>query len=305
MNDARDRALLDLLSALEERQYRFITPTPTTHARVTARKPEAGDLRDVLGWSLPFRAETLDREIFASLKAADALDLRGDLFVSRLRVSSLDDLLLLHSAYPTIQRDAVFFGPDSYRFAALLRAELPRLLPRRRIVDVGAGSGIGGLVAAQTAPGARVTLSDINPEALRLAAVNAAFAGVDAEIVLASGLDGAEGEIDCIIANPPYIVDGSHRGYRDGGPMHGGQLSLDWANAAASRLSPGGALILYTGSAIVNGADELQAALLAALSGFDISYRELDPDVFGEELAQPAYADVERIAVVGLVAIKR
>lgn len=29
-----------------------------------------------------------------------------------------------------------------------------------------------------------------------------------------------------------------------------------------------------------------------------VDYEELDPDVFGEELAQPAYQDVERIAVV-------
>jgi hypothetical protein len=32
------------------------------------------------------------------------------------------------------------------------------------------------------------------------------------------------------------------------------------------------------------------------------SYRELDPDVFSEELAKPAYATVERIAAVFLQA---
>jgi len=33
-------------------------------------------------------------------------------------------------------------------------------------------------------------------------------------------------------------------------------------------------------------------------------YRELDPDVFGEELERPAYARVERIAVIGLDVVK-
>jgi hypothetical protein len=34
-------------------------------------------------------------------------------------------------------------------------------------------------------------------------------------------------------------------------------------------------------------------------------YEEIDPDVFGEELDRPAYATADRIAAVGLTAIKR
>jgi hypothetical protein len=33
--------------------------------------------------------------------------------------------------------------------------------------------------------------------------------------------------------------------------------------------------------------------------------RELDPDVFGDELDSPAYADVERIALLSVVARRR
>ena len=36
-------------------------------------------------------------------------------------------------------------------------------------------------------------------------------------------------------------------------------------------------------------------------SEFGWTYKELDPDVFGEELLTPGYQDVERIAVVALV----
>ena len=35
------------------------------------------------------------------------------------------------------------------------------------------------------------------------------------------------------------------------------------------------------------------------------TYEELDPDLFGEDLATPAYAGVERIAAVWLHAVKR
>jgi hypothetical protein len=38
--------------------------------------------------------------------------------------------------------------------------------------------------------------------------------------------------------------------------------------------------------------------LRARLQDFDIAYREVDPDIFGEELGTPAYADVERLAAV-------
>lgn len=302
--NGESRALLDLLSALKARSYNFITPTPATHARVIARKSEATDVRDALGWSLPFRRENVDADVFGLLERAGAQTQRGALYGSRVRVSSLDELLFLHSAYPTTDSNAVFFGPDSYRFASFLRAELPRLRPRKRIVDVGTGSGVGGLIAARAAPEARATLVDLNAEALRLAHVNAAFAGVDAEIIEGDALNAVDGEIDCVIANPPYIIDPAKRTYRDGGGLHGGEISLAWVKAAATRLAPGGALLLYTGSAIIDGEDKLKAALLEALGGFEIGYRELDPDVFGEELETPAYAGVERIAVIGLVAIK-
>ncbi len=85
--------------------------------------------------------------------------------------------------------------------------------------------------------------------------------------------------------------------------MHGARVSLDWALEAAARLEPGGRMLLYTGVAIIDGRDTLRAALereLPAL-GCSLRYRELDPDIFGEELEKPAYARVERIAAVGAV----
>ena len=325
-------AHMALLAALKERNYRFITPTPATHARVVKRKPEAQNLRDVFGWSLPFAPEIVGEELLDLMRNADVLEALpnppfegasrrqaqgsaglslskagGEMFASAVRVSSLDDDLFLHSAYPTNTQDSVFFGPDSYRFADFLKRELPRFAPRQHIVDIGAGSGVGGVIASRLIEDANVSFTDINPKARNFVQANAIHARITGETLFYAG-DGLEqvgGRIDCVIANPPYIVDAARRAYRDGGALHGAAVSLDWARQAAERLEPGGVLLLYTGSAIVDGEDEFKAALHETLSGFDINFREIDPDVFGEELERDAYADVERIAVVGVVAVKR
>ena len=305
MSNAADDALSELLRYARTHGYHFVTPTPATHARVVARARFGEcDLRDILGWSLPFDPDQ-HRDLADLLRRADALEQRDGESRSLVRISSLDALLLLHSAYPTTQNDAVFFGPDSYRFARFLQAELPRLGPRKHLVDIGTGTGVGALVAARAIAAERLTLTDINPHALRFARINAAMAGVAVETNLTSTLDAIDGDIDCIIANPPYIADPAHRAYRDGGALHGGEVSLAWTQSAARRLKSGGAFLLYTGSAIIAGEDQLKTALLDALPDFDVRYAELDPDVFGEELEQPAYADAERIAAIGLVAIKR
>ena len=102
--------------------------------------------------------------------------------------------------------------------------------------------------------------------------------------------------------NPPFIADDGDRAYRDGGGLHGGQLSLDLAKAALAKLAPGGRLILYTGSAIIKGQDRLYEALAGLIeNGCRLEYNELDPDIFGEELSEPSYSDVDRIALVSAI----
>ena len=304
-----EQALVSLLAALESRGYRFTAVTPATHERVLRRPDheEARDLRGVFGWNLPFRDATLPADLLALLERAGALEETGALLKSRYRVASLGGRLFLHSAFPTTEEEAVFFGPDTYRFARFIEAEVPRLGAVSRLVDIGAGSGAGGLTAGALLPGARITLTDINPEALRLAAANARHAGLEVEQVEGSGLSAVEGTIDLIVANPPYVMDEEDRTYRDGGGLMGAQLSLDWALEAAERLSPGGRMLLYTGVAIVEGQDALHDALAAQLPSrrCTLCYEEIDPDVFGEELDRSAYRDVERIAAVGAVIERR
>jgi hypothetical protein len=71
---------------------------------------------------------------------------------------------------------------------------------------------------------------------------------------------------------------------------------------ALTRLAPGGSLVLYTGAPWVDGVDLFleHARSLADKPGFSWSYREVDPDVFGEELETDNYSRAERIAAVVL-----
>lgn len=306
-----DRTLLELGRHLLSEHYRFITPTPLTHERVYQRftSPLANNLRDVFGWSMPFDHTLFPREILAGLEQAQIVEREGPLWRSTVRWSSLEDALFAHSAYPTTQADAVFFGPDSYRFAQLIDAHLQqRLEPVRRAVDIGCGAGVGAVVIAQAHPEAEVLAVDINPRALRLSAVNAELAGVDNISVYHSDILGSvDGEFDLIIANPPYMNDSQQRAYRHGGGALGEALSLRIVREALPRLRKAGSLVLYTGVAMVDGHDPFFHAIQSLLADHAVgwSYRELDPDVFGEELLKPGYERVERIAVVALTVTRR
>ena len=300
-------AALRLLQGLDALGYDFTPVTPETHKRVVARsdKAEARDLRDVFGWSLPFDEALLPADLGAALREAGLIEpAAGGRWKSMVRVSSVAGRLFLHSAFPTDRVDSVFLGPDTVRFADFLTRELERATkPVSRIVDIGAGAGVGGIVAAGLVPEAVVELLDVNERALGFARVNAHHAAIEARTLVSDGVEATAPGFDLAVANPPFIVDEAGRAYRAGGGMHGAEISLQWALAAAEKLAPGGRLLLYTGSAIVGGRDALLEALADALPdrGCTLSYREIDPDIFGEELDKAAYRDVERIAAVGAV----
>src|SRR5471030_2832669 len=217
---APDTALIKLLQTLAMHSYRWTTPTPETQRRVRLRpdRQVAVDLAGIFGWSLPFAPEIVDPRLLALMRESGIVVEHGNLLASTLRVSSLDDLLFLHSAYPTTESVAVFFGPDTYRFARFLKtamAETPQAVVR--LVDIGAGSGAGGIIAARASGAAEIFLTDINPRALRLSRINAEAAGITVRTISSDVLHDVAGSFDLIIANPPYMVDEDRRAYRHGG----------------------------------------------------------------------------------------
>ncbi|MBA3697390.1 MAG: class I SAM-dependent methyltransferase [Planctomycetes bacterium] len=302
-NAPLDAALFLAGRLLQLCDYRFTTVTPDTHAVILKRMgPRAArDLCEVFGWNLPFHAGLLPHRLLAALHAADALDMLPEgRLRSRIRFSTIGSRIVLHSGYPTRERDAVFFGPDTYRFVHLLRRTLAG---GARLLEIGAGTGAAALSLAERYD--EVVLTDINAQAVRYARINAALAGCDQVQVLCTDLaTTVDGGFDAIIANPPFIIDAEHRLYRDGGEL-GITVALRMVEAALPLLAPDGCLVLYSGAPVVAGRDLLADALAPMLraSGRPAQYEELDVDVFGGDLANPVYsqAQVERLAVVSVI----
>lgn len=305
-----EHALFQVGAWLQKTGYRFVTITPATHARVNARREgrEAKSLRDIFGWSMPFQPSLLPPSVLLWLQRGDGVEERAALLRSKVRFSTLGDSLYMHSSYPTTDPDAVFFGPDTYRFAALIQRTVGTLASERvdRVVDVGCGAGAGAIVAVKTLkePPAQCILADINPAALDYARVNVALAGMrDARFLVGNLFEAVAEPIDLLVANPPYLLDPQARLYRHGGGELGSDLSTRIVVEGLPRLAAGGTLILYTGAPIVNGIDTFWHSVESLLRDTDAwyDYSEIDPDVFGDELEYPAYSQVERIAAVALV----
>jgi len=92
-----------------------------------------------------------------------------------------------------------------------------------RLLDVGCGIGVIGLVAAVESPGLDVTLTDVNPRATMVAARNVERMGLGNVRVLRGSLyEPVEGEMfDMVVSNPPIsagmkkVVGPLVRGARD------------------------------------------------------------------------------------------
>lgn len=296
-------ALLDLLGWLDQAGYDFVPPTPFTHGNRLAagQLPAAENLYEILGWSRSFDAARAEPAIVSRLAAAGALETTATGQRSRLRVARVQGRLFLHSAYPTNAANSVFLGPDSYRYADFVMGRLPDCPATGCCVDIGTGSGVVAILAACARPTADVVATDLNPEALALARINARHAGVEINLLEGRGLAGLTDRPAVVMTNPPFMLDPDARLYRDGGDMHGLRVALDIVEEVMPRLATGGRLLLFTGSPIIANTDPFHATLAQSVTtgGCTLDYRQLDPDVYGEELLTPAYAGVDRIALAG------
>lgn len=186
----------------------------------------AEDARSLWGWSMPVQIGSMDKVIYLVDSDSPLLARESDgLLVPKVRFSNLflptltprhaadpkirkllmeeqkkrQSILYAHSSFPTSASDAVFFGPDTYRFLSFLFSALadlpaPDASGQWKLgVDVGTGAGAGALAIAglKKAEGpaeldaqpakatkdeeplvARVLGMDINPKALAFAEVN-------------------------------------------------------------------------------------------------------------------------------------
>ncbi len=153
----------------------------------------------------------------------------------------------------------------------------------RSIADLGAGSGIVGLRAAQLEPAARVVLFEQDPVLVDLcrhnAHTNGLFERVDAQQadVTRLGTNPLWREaFDTVLTNPPFFTKGQMRASPDPAraSAHHMPFTLDaWLRGAVGVLRPGGVL------ALIHRADALES-LLPALSGRfgDIQLAFVHPD---------------------------
>ncbi|MBI4345041.1 MAG: methyltransferase [Euryarchaeota archaeon] len=95
-------------------------------------------------------------------------------------------------------------GVYTPREDSLLLADQLQVPKGARVLDLGTGCGIQGIVASARA--GRVLAADINPGAVRCAEENARLNGVENMTVVEGDLfDGIEGRFDLIAFNPPYL----------------------------------------------------------------------------------------------------
>jgi len=164
----------------------------------------------------------------------------------------------------------------------LLTWELPE---NQRLLDMGCGSGVLGLTLAVARPGWDVTLADVSPDALALAAENAAALEITNASFLESDLFSA---IDCtfdgIVANLPYVPE-AERATMAREVLHDPALALfsgadgldlirRFIPQAYQHLNPGGWLVMEIGH---DQASQVAGFLQA--SGF--AEIEVKPDLSG------------------------
>ncbi|MEM2874019.1 MAG: methyltransferase [Candidatus Nanoarchaeia archaeon] len=98
-----------------------------------------------------------------------------------------------------------------------------------RLLDLGCGYGVLGIVAAKACPQCEVVLTDINKRAVKLAKENVLLNRVRAKVKQGNGYAAVEGEkFDIILLNPPMAA--------------GRDIVLKLIREAPHHLNPGGSL---------------------------------------------------------------
>ncbi len=163
----------------------------------------------------------------------------------------------------------------SSKILACYVAALP--LRGRRVLDMGAGSGVAGIVAAQH--GAHVLAVDINPHATALARSNAMANGAALQALqsdLFAALPQTE-RFDWIIFNPPFFAKRAHGALQaayNAGEQH--ETLARFLEEAQSFLAPEGKILLLVSSDMA--LDEL-AGLLARFH-YRLAHMETKPHLF-------------------------
>ena len=142
-----------------------------------------------------------------------------------------------------------------------------------RVLDLGTGSGALLLTVLAERPGAEGVGIDASPDALALAARNAAALGLDTRSAFHrrdwtdDGWDDGLGVFDLVLCNPPYVEDNAHldpdvRDFEPAGALYAGPEGLD----DYRRLIPQLRALLVEGGAAVFEIGHEQAEAVTAIA---------------------------------------
>lgn len=127
--------------------------------------------------------------------------------------------------------------------ASTTLAQMTIRRPVARALDLGTGCGIQSLLLARHAE--QVVATDLNPRAVRVAALTAGLNGIDLDVREGSLYEPVAGEeFDLIVTNPPYVMSpptGERLVYREG-MFTADELVRRVLVEGASHLAPGGVL---------------------------------------------------------------
>jgi len=108
-----------------------------------------------------------------------------------------------------VTTDVLTPRPDTETLVEGALARMPDATRAYRVLDVGTGCGAIALVLAKERPAARVTATDISPQALQIARFNAEELQVSQGVeFLAGSLFEPIGDMqfDLVVSNPPYLA---------------------------------------------------------------------------------------------------
>lgn len=107
------------------------------------------------------------------------------------------------------ETDPSNFSPNGIDSGTLAMLSAVDFLPNDKVLDMGCGYGVVGILAAKLIGGGNVTMCDISESAVKQAKINAELNGVpDIDIKISDGFSNIpDNGFTLILSNPPYHTD--------------------------------------------------------------------------------------------------